>query len=307
MRVTKLMQLAFLMGTAVFATVSAHAQYSCTSSNLKGQYVIGGEGKKIGLSVGGLVNLEQEHVTVGYVVLDGNGNITDGKTEEELDDTITERTGLTGSYVFNGSNGCEGTLTIQGAGYNRTFNLSVNSFDSASFSFGIPTSSSIGLAFDLLPNGNNGEDEVYSATLSGGASTTFSPNLSSLTPTVNATTGCTADMLWGHRFAGSEWGGDGGTFTRGEFNVTFSNSGTGTTEVQYFENSILNGTLQPSTTTTYTAVVNPDCSVEIDSGNTKVGEFMVVKKAPITDQAPAAGGLWGEFHGGRLDKANVLF
>ena len=244
----KLLRIAFVLVAAAFAAVSAHAQYSCYEGNLNGKFILGGGGKKVTLNLLGAVTLEQEHNTAGYLLLDGSGNITDGKLEEEIDSTITEHTGLTGSYTFNGLNGCDGTLTVQSSGYHRTFDLSGTSLN--------PTTKDVG-SFSLLPNGGNGEDEVYTAEKS-----------------VDPPGGCNAEMLDNVSFGGTIDGGTGGNTTKGRFRTTFHNTVSGAT-VSVTEIDIVNGTLQPTATKTYPAFVNFDCSVEIYSDTSysnKIGE-----------------------------------
>jgi hypothetical protein len=240
----KLLQISFILVVAAFAAVSAHAQ--CYLGQLNGKYVLAGGGKKVTLNVLGVVDLEQEHNTIGYLVMDGSGNITDGKTDEEIDNTITEHTGLTGTYTLDGPS-CQGTLTVQGSGYQRTFNLQTY-YNTRNFTSGPVT---------LLPNGGNGEDEVYKAE-----------------KTVDPPGGCSASTLDNVSFSGTIDGGTGGNTTKGSFRTTFNNTESGAT-VTVTETDIVNGVLRPTSTTTYPAQVNFDCSVEIFSDttlSTKIGE-----------------------------------
>lgn len=280
----KLIRIAFVSVVTTFAAVSAHAQYGCYEGNLNGKFVVEGGGKKVTLDLLGAVTLEQEHNTIGYIVLDGTGNVTDGKIEEEVDNTMTEHTGVTGTYTLSG-NLCAGTLTVQAAGYHRTFALTVTSLDPAK---------GIAGAFSLLPNGGNGEDEVYTADQMTDPSTVemaARAPMSSLTP--NATGGCTADMLIGNSFSGTLDGGTGGNVTKGTFKATFFDSGAGP-QVTWYEADISNGALQTPTSNVYKAVVNPDCSVEIDSGTTKIAEALLGKKVSITglNSVPLTDMVW---------------
>jgi hypothetical protein len=282
-KVMKLTRIAFIVITVFFAAVSAHAQYSCYDGNLNGKYVLGGGGKKVTLNLLGVVDLEQEHNTVGYLVFDGNGNITDGKIDEELDSVITEHTGVIGTYSLSGQF-CNGTLTIQASGYNRTFNLQGQfpPFKGVSGTAGFAT---VSLGFSLLPNGGNGEDEDYTASLTQDPTTsTLSAKASTAKLTTNASGGCTADIFTGDTFTGTVDGGTGGNVTKGTMSATFFDSGSGP-QVTWMETDVTNGVPQLPTTNTYPVVVNPDCSFEVDSGSTKVGEMYLSRKVSISNQA----------------------
>ncbi|HMG03684.1 MAG TPA: hypothetical protein VK596_11155 [Edaphobacter sp.] len=217
----------------------------------------------------GIFHFEQERNTTGYIVLDGSGNITDGKLDEEIDSTLTEHTAVTGNYTFNGLNGCDGTLTVQATGYKRTFNLSVTSLNQTTREGG---------SFSLLANGDNGDDGVYTGTKTQDPSTTnLAANSSMAKLTSNAAGGCTADMLNGLSFNSLVDGGTGENVRKGTIKFIFSNSGSqsGVVNVGVTEIVIVDGVLQDPLTTNYNGVVNPDCTVEVDSGTTKVGEFVL--------------------------------
>jgi len=273
----KLMRIALMIVAAVFAAVSAHAQYSCIESNLNGKFVVEGGGKKVTLNLLGAVILEQEHNTTGYIVLDGAGNITDGKLDEEIDSTITEHTGVTGTYTLSG-NLCSGNLTVQASGYQRTFVLNLTSMNVTTHD---------GDSFSLLPNGGNGEDEVYTAEKTDDPSTTnLTVNNSRAKLAAAASGGCTADMLAGQSFSGTVDGGTGGNTTKGTFRATFNPSEQqGLINITWLETDINNGVTIPLTTNNYNGVVNSDCSVEIDSGTTKVGEVYLSHKVSPTNSS----------------------
>jgi hypothetical protein len=213
---------------AIIAIPAMHAQVglSCSNATLNGKYVIAGAGTNVHLDLLGLLEAQQHVEDLGYLVFDGQGNISGGALTETIDNTSTSST-PSGTYSISG--GCSGNITLTVNGSARNYSLLTGASQdqvAASFSLG---------------ESNGGTDIVLRG------SRTFDP-----------AGGCSTTILGGDIGMGDGQGGFGNESVSATAQVVFNTDGT----FNLTESGSTNGTIT-TLQRTGTYAIAPDCTVSL--------------------------------------------
>jgi len=235
--------IALIFGFAGIIAPALHAQgfpgNGCSNGDLNGKYVIGGSGRNVDLDLLGLIELQQHVEDLGYLVFDGNGNVSQGNIDEEVDSNATDSS-VTGTYDILAS--CVGTITLNVNGSTRNYSL-------------LPFPTPGGMSSFTFFNSQAGTEIAL------GATRTFDP-----------AGGCAANILYGNVGSGDGHGGSGGMAVSGITEIAFNSDGTfnlmglGSDNGQ-ISNEQITGTYE----------VTPDCTARLlqSGGSVEIGRIQL--------------------------------
>jgi hypothetical protein len=253
----KLIYFVLLLCLAGIAVPALYGQGTipCSNATLNGKYILNGYGTNVQLDLLGLIQAQQHIEDIGYLVLDGSGNVSNGSLNETVEKTSTTST-PSGTYSLLAS--CFGTITLTINGSPRHYQLSSST----------PLAGASGISSDLyLIDTDGGTDIALRGTR------TFDP-----------AGGCTTNILNGHVAVGDGHGGLSSENVSAAAQITFNADGT----FNLTENGSTNGTIV-SVQRSGTYGVQGDCTVQLfadsASGGLLVGTVYLEIPQPVATNA----------------------
>ncbi|MEF9388622.1 hypothetical protein V4890_23815 [Ralstonia solanacearum species complex bacterium KE056] len=122
--------LAMILMALSFGMVHTAWAQTCNNASLNGKYVLDGQGDTYQTCILGVLCTQHSTLsTTGYVVADGNGNITSARLFEATNSGVQDTGIVQGAGTYSVTNCDSGTLNLALNGQSMTFNMDVDEVD----------------------------------------------------------------------------------------------------------------------------------------------------------------------------------